>query len=221
MDSKITSSFIPRDTATSSPKRAPQLGGGFDLLMLGGVILFVSSVSLAVGVFLYMQLVESSLADKSEQLKRAQEAFEPALIAELTRLDDRITSSEDVLYQHLAPSELFRILEDLTLETISLRSLDFEARRGGDITIDIAGVARSVNSIALQADLYGKHTAITSPIFSNISRDENGVLFDVEASLNPTAFKYTNVLNLRLQPSTFQQEPLLQEETNNIPIFSP
>lgn len=220
MDSKITSSFIPRDTARSGPTGPAYASGGFDLLMLGGIILFVASVSLAIGVFLYLQFVESSLAGKSEQLQRAQEAFEPALIAELTRLDDRMTAADDVLNQHLAPSELFRILEDLTLETISLTSLNFEANSGGNVSVSLAGVARSVNSIALQADLFGKHVAITSPIFSNINRDENGVLFDVSATLNPTAIRYSNILNSRTQPAALPQDELPQEETN-IPFFAP
>jgi hypothetical protein len=220
MDSKITSSFIPRDTVRSSTKGPSYTSGGFDLLMLGGIILLIASVALAIGVFLYLQFQESSLAGKSEQLQRAQEAFEPALISELTRLDDRMTAAEDVLHQHIAPSELFRILEDLTLETISLKSLNLEANSGNNIKVSMAGIARSVNSIALQADLYGKHVAITSPIFSNINRDKNGVLFDVSALLNPTALRFTNILSSRSQPAALPQEDLPQEETN-IPFFAP
>jgi hypothetical protein len=220
MESKITSSFIPRDTVRSGPTGPTYASGGFDLLMLGGIILLVASVSLAIGVFLYLQFEETSLAGKSEDLKRAQEAFEPALISELTRWDDRMIAGGEVLSQHLAPSELFRILEDITLETISLTSLNFEANNSSNIEISIAGVARSVNSIALQADLYGKHVAITSPIFSNINRDENGVLFDVSAKINPSAIRYSNIINSRTQPAALPQEDLPQEETN-IPFFAP
>jgi hypothetical protein len=220
MDSKITSSFIPRDTVRSSSNVPSYRSGAFDLLMLGSVILFIASLALAIGIFLYFQFVEASLTGKSDQLQRAQEAFEPALIAELTRLDDRMNAAQDILFQHIAPSELFRILEDLTLESISLKSLNLESNSGSSIKISMAGIARSVNSIALQADLYGKHTAITSPIFSNINRDQNGVLFDVSASLNPASLKYTNILNLRTRPESLPQENLPKENTN-IPFFAP
>ncbi|PIR86274.1 hypothetical protein COU13_01945 [Candidatus Kaiserbacteria bacterium CG10_big_fil_rev_8_21_14_0_10_43_70] len=220
MDSKITSSFIPTDTVRGGPDRPSYKSGGFDLLMLGGIILFIASVALAIGVFLYMQFVQASLSAKTEQLQRAQEAFEPALIAELTRLDDRMSAAESVLQQHIAPSELFRILEDLTLETISLTSLNFQANSGSSMEMTLAGVARSVNSIALQADLYGKHVAITSPIFSNINRDERGVLFDVSATLNPSALRYVNILSSRAKPAALPQVQPAQEETN-IPFFAP
>jgi hypothetical protein len=220
MDSKITSSFIPRDTVRNSSNVPSYRSGAFDLLMLGSVILFIASLALAIGIFLYLQFIESSLTGKSDQLQRAQEAFEPALISELTRLDDRMNSAQDILFQHIAPSEFFRILEDLTLESISLKSLNIEANSGNSIKISMAGIARSVNSIALQADLYGKHTAITSPIFSNINRDQNGVLFDVSASLNPASLKYTNILNSRTRPESLPQESLPKENTN-IPFFAP
>mgnify|MGYP007077386413 CR=1 FL=1 len=220
MESKITSSFIPTDTVRSGPSGPSYRSGGFDLLLLGGIILFVASVALAIGVFLYLQFEQASLASKSEQLQRAQEAFEPALIAELTRLDDRMIAAETILGQHIAPSELFRILEDLTLETISLTSLNFQANSGSGMEMNLTGIARSVNSIALQADLFGKHVAITSPIFSNINRDETGVLFDVAATLNPVALRYSNVFSTRSQPAQLEQEELPQEETN-IPFFAP
>ena len=220
MESKITSSFIPTDTVRRSPSGPSYKSGGFDLLLLGGIILFVASVALAIGVFLYLQFQQASLGSKSEQLQRAQEAFEPALIAELTRLDDRMIAAERILQQHIAPSELFRILEDLTLTTISLSSLNFQASSGAGMEIALTGVARSVNSIALQADLYGKHVAITSPIFSNINRDANGVLFDVSATLNPVSLRYQNVLSSRSRPQQLPQQALPQEETN-IPFFAP
>jgi len=221
MESKITSSFIPTDTVRNSPSGPSyNRSAGFDLLLLGGIILFIASVALAIGVFLYLQFVQASLGSKSEQLQRAQEAFEPALIAELTRLDDRMIAAETILQQHIAPSELFRILEDLTLETISLSSLNFQANSGSSMEMTLVGVARSVNSIALQADLYGKHVAITSPIFSNINRDESGVFFDVSATLNPNSLRYHNILSARSAPQQLPQNQLPQGETN-IPFFEP
>ena len=239
MESQIKSSFIPPDAgAAPQTPRAPKKSGGVDLAVLAGVILLVASFAVAVGVFLYVQYLESSLGSKQEQLERARAAFEPSLIEELTRLDDRLTLAGDLLYEHTAPSELFRVLEELTLETVAFQNMDFAVESSSRITMTLSGEAASVNSIALQADLFGKHTAISSPIFSNINRAEDGVVqFDVSALVNPNAIKYVNVFRARNtsgsqpgvnvapppSPGTEPEAPAAEEggEESAIPVFVP
>ena len=59
----------------------------------------------------------------------------------------------------------------------------------------MAGVAQSVNSIALQAQIFSKNGIITSPIFSGIERQIDGVHFDFNALVNPAAINYVQELN--------------------------
>ncbi|HEY4519538.1 MAG TPA: hypothetical protein VJH33_00665 [Candidatus Paceibacterota bacterium] len=193
MESKIQSSFIPDDARTIV--RTPESSGGIiDLLALIALVCFVASIALAVGVFLYGQYLSTSGASKSAQLERARKAFEPSLIQTLTRLDDRMHAAEDILGVHTAPSLFFNVLEQVTLTTIGFRTLKFEATDSQQAAISMRGVAESVNSIALQADLFTKNGLITSPIFSNIDREADGVHFDVSALLHPSAIRYMNLL---------------------------
>lgn len=239
MESQIKSSFIPPDTGAVPQPRRSKKSGGVDLALLAGVILLVASLAIAVGVFLYVQYLENSLASKQEQLERARAAFEPSLIEELTRLDNRLTLAGDLLYNHTAPSELFRVLEELTLETVSFRDMQFMVESPSRMSLTLSGDAASVNSIALQADLFGKHTAISSPIFSNINRAQNGIVqFDVSALINPNAIKYVNVFRARstggLEQQTTSTPPpapgqtgestapeTAEEEESAIPVFVP
>lgn len=226
MESNIKSSFIPKSApqiGTSIP-RALGTNGFTDLVMLISTVLFVASIALAIAVFLYVSFLQTSLASKENQLKRAQDAFEPTLIAELTRLDDRMKAGEDLLEKHTATSIIFAVLEQLTLETISFRNFAFDAT-AEEPTIKMAGIARSVNSIALQADVFGKHTAVVSPIFSNIGRETGGVRFDFNAKINPSAIRYSNlVLSALQQQSGTGQIPTqgtTTEQENSIPLFNP
>ena len=57
------------------------------------------------------------------------------------------------------------------------------------------GVAQSVNSIALQADLLSKSGVLSNPIFSNINRQVGGVRFDFSADVNDQALRYSAVAN--------------------------
>jgi len=221
MDSKIKSSFIPKDAGVLSSKPSSKRSGSFDLLVLGSIILFVASVSMAIGVFLYVQFLDASLTSRVQQLERAREAFEPALIQELTRLDNRMQASAVVLQNHYAPTALFRKLEELTLQTVSFETMDFQVVGPNSITVNLSGRARSVNSIALQADLFGKDAAIVSPIFSNITREQGGVLFDVSATINPSSIRYVNVFANRNVREVVPAEGQPSEEDNSIPLFAP
>jgi hypothetical protein len=231
MESQIKSSFIPQDVAREPRARAIR-SGGFDLVVLVSIILLVASIALAIGVFLYVEYLQTSLTSKTEQLERAQATFEPALVSELMRLDTRMNVGGELLYNHIAPSEFFRILEEITLESVSFSNLQFDATIPSAISMSLDGVAASVNSIALQADLFGKHAAIASPIFSNITREQGDrVRFSVTALVNPTAIRYSSVVQTQAAGgNAFDQtgqitvpagEAVVEEEEGIVPVFVP
>jgi len=189
METNIHSSFIPQDTLIPEAPRTSSRKGAFDLFILIGIVLFVASATLAVGVFLYVQYLQTSGASKIEQLERAKAAFEPALINELTRLDDRMRAADEILGRHIAPTELFRVLEQLTLQTVAFSNFDFEAQPER-MTLVMQGIAGSVNAIALQADLLSRSGIISNPIFSNINRQVGGVRFDFSAEIHSDALLF-------------------------------
>ena len=193
METGIKSSFIPRDAAAPTAVRTVRGPGFSDLLILIAIVLLVASVALAIGVFLYVQFLQTSSKSKLDQLERAKEAFEPSLIQELTRLDDRMRAADQVLSAHLAPSVFFHLLEGLTLQTVAFSDLDFQAIDPQNMRVKMRGVAQSVNSIALQAAYLSKSGAVTSPIFSNIDREPTGVNFDLSAIINPTGLYYMQI----------------------------
>lgn len=206
MESGIKSSFIPSDAAKPKAPRSVARTGFADLLILLAVVGLVASVALAAGVFLYLQYLQTTSASKLEQLNRAKEAFEPSLIQELTRLDDRMQAAEIVLKNHIAPTLFFRLLEQLTLQTVSFANLDFQAIDPQNITIRMDGVAKSVNSIALQADYLSKSGNIVSPIFSNVNRGGDGILFNLSAIINPLALRYSQAAGVAVPTSNQQSQ---------------
>jgi hypothetical protein len=192
-ESATPGTFIPHDTV--APARPRQKSGLNDLLLLCAIVLFVASGALAVAVFLYGQLLQTESTSKVAQLQRAEAAFEPSLIQQITQLDDRMRAGDTILHAHIAPTAFFGALNQATLQTVSFQSLDFEASDAQNISVKMQGVAQSVNSIALQADLFSKNGVITSPIFSNIARQADGVHFDLSASVNPAAISYASLVS--------------------------
>lgn len=208
METGIKSSFIPQSPVVS-PTNKRRRGGNFDFFVLLALVLFVASATLAVGVFLYVQFLQSSNTSKLDQLNRARQAFEPALIQELTRLDDRMRAADKVLAGHVAPSALFDLLEQLTLQTVAFSSFDFTTS-DNVITLTMLGLAQSVNSIALQADLLSRSGVIVNPIFSDINRQIGGVRFNFTADVRREALNYRMLVGAP-NPETQPQTPPPQE----------
>ncbi|MBI5645220.1 hypothetical protein HY970_03935 [Candidatus Kaiserbacteria bacterium] len=103
--------------------------------------------------------------------------------------------ADQVLGAHIAPTAFFKTLEQATLSTISFQTLEMSATDPQHIAIKMAGIAESVNSIALQADLFSKNGAVTSPIFSDITRQSDGVHFNMTALINPASVSYVHMVN--------------------------
>lgn len=216
MESKIKSSFIPQD-AGKQARPKPSIGDGSDLLMLGAIILLMASLTLAGGVFLYSKYLGNSIAVKQSSIDRARAAIEPALIEELSRLDIRMRSSDALLGRHVSMSTVFSLLEQITLQSIELTELGIISSGSEAVKIVLKGAAKSVNSIALQSDLYGKSGIITSPIFSDINRKSNGLTqFRVDALLNLNAIRYRNLIagGRSIDQAAAEEEALLQQQVD-------
>lgn len=214
MESGIQSSFIPQDA--SRPTAIPRSSGGGGLAELGlliSIVLFVASGALAGAVFLYAEYANTSAASKVTQLQRAKDAFEPSLISQITRLDDRMQAANSLLSAHTAPVAIFDALQEATLSTVSFTQLSYTGFDPQNMKIKMQGVAQSVNSIALQADLFSKNGVVIDPIFSDITRQVDGVHFTLTAAINPAAINYMRVFttaNVQTSvpaPATIQTSP--------------
>lgn len=193
MEPKFRTSFIPKKTlATTSgatKKRADSLG----IITLVILVITLAVVALAVGTFLYTQLLESGIARKSETLKRAEAAFEPALIRELVRLDTRMKEADTILAEHGNLSTFFEALEGLTLQSVQFKGFEMSRVSEGRISISMNGVADDFRGVALQADIFGKSKLIREPIFSNLNIDQNGkAVFNVTALIDPSLIRYVD-----------------------------
>lgn len=200
METGTPASFIPHDTAQTGGMVTRERAAGLpEFALLISIVLIVASAALAGGVFLYAQYLQTASSSKVQQLERAKAAFDPSLIESLMRLNDRIHAADIILGSHLAPSLFFEALQSATLSTVAFQNLDLQADNSM-MTIKMAGVAQSVNSIALQADLFSKNGVIKDPIFSGIDREQDGVHFSLSAEVDPKAIAYRQFLSSQNAP---------------------
>ena len=196
MEPKFKTSFIPkRPIQTMQGKAASGRDDGVNFFMLIAVILFLVSALLGGGVFAYKITLKGAIKSQLENLDQARSAFEPKFISEATRLNSRIVNANRLINNHLAPSEIFHLLEDFTLQTISFSKFEFEDGEDGTIKIISAGEGDSFRSIVLQSDKFGESGYMRDVLFSDLEPNDFGnVNFTMDASIDPRLVLYRRSL---------------------------
>ena len=146
---------------------------------------------------MYLQYLKSVTTQKQAALQKAETAFDQQTITTLTRLDSRMTAADTLLNAHIAPSIFFDALNQTTLSTVSFQSLTFSEADGSDgstVKLTMNGVARDINSVALQADIFGKSGIITDAIFSGIDQEKDGVHFLITGTVDPAKITYDSLV---------------------------
>jgi hypothetical protein len=226
MEIGVPNSFIPHDATTPTDSRRVGGGGLVDLILLISIVLFVASCVLAAGSFLYQQYLNNQSTQEQNEIKAAQAAFDPSLIQQLTRLDTRMNAASTLLAAHIAPSAFFAALNQMTLSTVSFQNLSFNAGDPKGMSLSMTGVARDINSVALQADLFGKSGIINDAIFSGIDQQVDGVHFSVTGQLNPASIDYSTLVTgqaaagVNQLPASSSTAPSGQPSSNSPSPFS-
>ncbi|NTV44552.1 MAG: hypothetical protein HGA67_02560 [Candidatus Yonathbacteria bacterium] len=182
-------SFIPKQSL--SPERRKRSSGSWLLTSIAGVILITSLVG-AGGVFFYERVLTSRVNDMRDRLERMRSAFEPELITELKRLDNRLTTLDNILNHHVALSEFFSILEESTLQSVRFSQFAYNVDDTKGTKIVLAGEAANYSSVALQSDIFGQSRYFHNPMFSDMTLDNKGnVTFNVAFYLDSSLVQYT------------------------------
>ncbi len=189
-------SFIPKNPIVSDTPSAYRRQS-INILTLVSIIIFIFSATIGAGAFVYEKYLKSSLIQKQADLEKARASFDPVLIQEIRRLDNRIEHSKEILSRHAAFSAFFETLELSTLQNIQFKSFNLNTVPGDDgVKIDLQGVARNYASVALQSDSFNKTVGIKNPVFSDLNLDQSGmVTFSISAFLDSSAFKYINFIS--------------------------
>lgn len=188
MDPVGQGSFIPKASLAAAGR-----GGGMGLFFLLAIIIFVLSLVSAGAAFGYTQILNNTIADKDESLRKAEGAFNPGTIQDLLRLDNRLTQARTLLQKHVAPSAILYFLSTITLERVQLNSFEMGINSNGSASLSVTGSADSFSSVALQSDQFGATKLLKDVIFSGISVNESGkVGFTVNATVDPSLLLYSN-----------------------------
>lgn len=196
MEPKFQSSFIPKGSfaPTTAGTSKGQRFKERNLIEFLALVVFIISIVGALGVYGYKYYLKYRIEQMGKDLEQAQATLEPETINELTRLDNRINATKELISQHRALSPLFDFLETFTPKTLRFNDFRFlKTERGLELTMK--GEARGYAALAFAADTFNKSGYFTNPTFSNLNLNERGdVSFSLVAVVNPIILSYSRVI---------------------------
>jgi len=183
MDSKIPTSFIPKDTIRTDlrPRTEPA-----SILTIIALLFLAGSLVYLAGIYVYRYLVYNEInkpcvttaegagsCGLQESLKIETKELDRSKLESLKQLDTKLKQGTSVLNHHVALKPLFDFLGRTTIQNIQY--LKFQFDKTG---VTISGVAKSYEDIAYQQKVFGTNdeakNKIRSFVFSNFDLDPKG-----------------------------------------------
>lgn len=189
-------SFIPKQnkasTSFSVSAIAPERSSGnTDIFSYIPIVVFLTSLILSGGIFLYQGYLKNTIKNSAIVLEREKANFEPALMQELFDLDMKLNLSGEILDKHISPLPIFDLVEKLTLKNTQFDSFSYKVDASGKVFVEMSGVTGSYNDVALQSNILAKDSYISDIIFSDLSVEEdNRVSFRVNFSVDSRILKF-------------------------------
>ncbi len=195
MDPKFQSSFIPKGPVTTSGVASlaeKKKGRGFFGFL--ATVIFILAIVTALAVFGYNLYLSSNIAKMGSDLTTARASLDPDVINQISRLNSRIISTQELISKHTILSPFFDFLESSTLKSLRWTSFKYATTKDG-LSLIMEGQARGYSALALQAEIFNKTKYIKSPLFSNLILDDKGnVTFAFFATLDPSIVSYKKSL---------------------------
>lgn len=197
-NNNFKTSFIPKQSVVDNP--VAKASRPISLVTTVAFVVLLLSLALAGGAYGYAQLLENEInrpcpdstaaettgCGLKASLEKERQALDDDLLVEFRRLDAKLTLAERLLDRHITALPILDLLQGKTLETIRYDSLDYNNQ-----TLQIVGVARSYEDIAVQSNVFDKEKTISGFIFSDLNLDANGnVVFKLAITVDEELLDY-------------------------------
>ena len=201
--SGIQTSFIPKKPLVSyGTKEKTGISG---ILNFIAIIVFVISLSVYGGGYLYKLSQESSIASIKLDLEKVKKDLESkdSLMREIIRFDTKLNTAGELLDNHVSLRKIFEYLEESTMKNLSFNEFSYTNKDNQKIELDLGGEARSYSTIAWQSKEFvdarkSGDKDYTDIIFSDLNPGLTGnVVFKLSATVNPSLVLYSNLDSIK------------------------
>ncbi len=201
MDSKISTSFIPKKSIDSSNLRSRR--EPISIVVLISLLILAVSVIYFAGIYAYRYLVYSEVnapcqdigggnkqCGLKESLDLTARDLQLAKLTDLKRLDTKLKNGAAVLTGHTTLKPFFDFLGQLTVQNVQYKKFQFDK----DNNFELDGIAKSYDDIAYQQKVFASDQGqkyISNFTFSDFDLDAKGnVNFKLTLTVDPRLLSY-------------------------------
>jgi hypothetical protein len=202
MDSKISTSFIPKGSIRSDGLRTRR--EPISIVVLVSLLILAVSIVYFAGIFAYRYIVYNEInapcqdtgsgskkCGLKESLDLTARDLQLAKLADLKRLDIKLKNGESVLTGHTTLRPFFDFLGQMTIQNIQYKKFQFS--KGN--SFELNGLAKSYDDIAYQQKIFADPNKgqkfISSFAFSDFDLDAKGnVGFKLTMTVDPKLLSY-------------------------------
>jgi hypothetical protein len=178
MEQKFDTSFIPKQSlqtdiaggSKSYVRRRSVMGPGYFLTLF----IFIITCLVAGGLFFYTRIVVKDIEWNYDELNRLNSTFDAPLVEEFIRKDARLRHARSILRGHIATSNIFQVLEEITLRNIAYEKLHYRLiDQARNVEVSFTGVTRGrFEPVALQMDQFRDNPYFMSPTVTSLELGE-------------------------------------------------
>lgn len=195
VETKFQTSFIPKKplVETGSGSRS-----SVSLFLLISILIFLASLGIGGYIFLENQLLIKNITDEQAVISKNKTSFDATTIDSIVELNSRINVAQTLLSRHVAVSPIFAFFQQTALKNVRFKDFGFSANgknADGQISVKMSGQARDFETVASQADEFGKadwRNIIKQPKIADLALNGDGsVSFSFTAFVSPDFLLYT------------------------------
>lgn len=195
MEPKFQNSFIPKKPMGLTQNVGVNVVHSTNIFSVIAGITFVIALLISGGLFAYGKILDTQIKEVQAKILAARAAYEPEKIKELIDIDKRMTSSDDLLRNHIAVSEILSLFENLTLKKMRFTSFDY-AKNDNKSTVSISGDIQTYNALARQQEFFESTEFIINPTFTDFNLGDNGYIsVKFSADIDQSLISYKRIID--------------------------
>lgn len=195
MEPKFQNSFIPKKPMGLTQNTGVAVVQSTNIFSVIAGVIFVIALLISGGLFAYGKILDSQIKDVEAKILAAKQAYEPEKIKELIDIDKKMTSSSDLLKNHVAVSEILSLLENLTLKKMRFTSFDY-VKINNKSTVAIVGDIQTYNALAKQQEFFSSTEFIKNPKFTDFNLGDNGYIsVKFSADIDQSLISYKRIMD--------------------------
>ena len=165
-------SFIPKKSVVEEER--PRSEGSVGLFTAFVVIAFLVTLVVGGGMFLWERALESQLVSKKTELEDQKAKFQPEVIGQFKRTDDRLTVANELIAKHNTPLKFLTLLQSLVYKDVSFTGVSYARDEKSGIKATMSGEAKDYQTVILQSDFLNTNKYVKEYSFGALSPKENG-----------------------------------------------